>query len=139
LASIDELRLVKGFDSATVDRLAGLATTDGDSTLDLNAAPLRVLGTLPGFGQEVLEQIQANRSQRHSLGSLEELLAQLSPSVQRDLLASYQSLQQTVVVVPHQLLGVVEGYVAGAPIRASGVLMFVPADHRLAVIGRRLE
>jgi type II secretory pathway component PulK len=139
LASVLELRSIKGFDSATVSRLDDLVTTEGDGGLDLNAAPAKVLQTLPGFDSEVIDRILARRARHQPYASLGELVGELSRSAQRKLLGSYQVLQQITVLTPPAYLALLEGRVAGTGIRARATLTLVPVDHRLALIRRRVE
>jgi general secretion pathway protein K len=139
LASVAELTLVKGFDSATVARLSGFLTTDGDGRIDVNAAPPAVLATLPGFDEDVIDRIVGRRAQGQMVASLDGLIGQLPLSLQRQLLASYQTLQWEVATGPTSYTGVVEGRVADTPIHSREVLTLVPVDRRLAVIRRRVE
>ncbi len=139
LVNIEELRLVRGFDSAVVHQLAPYLTTEGAGTIDLNTASLAVIATLPGIGAEALQVIEDRRRRGKSWGSLDELVAALSPAGQRSLLEAYQQLQQTVVVSPAVLLAEVEGGVRGTAIVARQMITLVPVGTRLAVIRRQAE
>ena len=136
LASVDELRWIRGFDSTTVERLAKWLTTDGDGQVDLNAAPAEVLRTLPGFDEEIVELIVNSRPR--SL-SLEGLVGRLTTSQQRRVLGSYQALQQATVTAPPAYLAVAEGWIENTGIRSRASLTLVPVDRRLAVVRRRVE
>ena len=70
LASWQELRQVRGFDSATVARLAPYVTMQGDGRLDLNAAPIELVRLLPGVTPELAEWIARQRGSGHRIGSL---------------------------------------------------------------------
>jgi general secretion pathway protein K len=139
LASLDELRLVRGFDSLTVIHLATLLTVRGNGAVNPNTASIPVLRAMLDLPEDAVASLNQSRSRGHPIGSLDELLGMLSaPS--RTLLASrYQELLQRLRFSPAELTALVTGRVGGSPLRANLVMTLVPLPDRLAVIRRETE
>jgi general secretion pathway protein K len=138
LASVDELRLLRGFDSATVRRVAPFLTTSGQILLDLNAAPPEVLATLPGLDATGVALIAARRG-LVPLRDADQLLALLPESSRAGLLGRYQEFTARAAYAPGRVVLRVRG-AAGSPALVSAErLTVVPAMDRLAVIRREWE
>jgi hypothetical protein len=137
LGDVAELRLVRGFDSATVQRLEPLLTTSGDVEVDLNAAPRAVLATLPGLDAAAIATIVARRGSA-PIRSTDELLTVLPQASRAAVLERYQEFAGRAVYAPSRVVLRVRG-AAGRPARASEErLTVVPAPGRLAVIRREI-
>ncbi len=139
LASIEELSLIRGFDRPSVARLRTLLTTDGDGTVDLNAAAPSVLAAMPGMSTGALAEIAHRRALGRRIQGLSDLADDLDPVAQRTLMASYQLLEQQTATASEELHAVVTGVIDGSQIQSTLELSLVPAGTRLAVIRRRAE
>ncbi len=136
MADARGLRLVRGFDSATMTRLAPLVTTEGDGRIDIGTAPPRVLATLPGLGAEALAAIAYRRASNHPFSSLDELGASLSDLGRAQLSAARSELQATIVTSPPLFTARFEGGVHGQAAVAHIDELLVPDGARLAVVRR---
>jgi type II secretory pathway component PulK len=130
LASVDELFLVRGFDSAAVARLRPLVTTDGNGRLDLNTAPLALLALLPGMGPEAVETIASRRP----LIALDGLFDGMSGSALAELLHHRDALQRQISFGVSEYVVEVVGGIEGTPILATARVVLVPTARRLAVV-----
>jgi DNA uptake protein ComE-like DNA-binding protein len=131
--SVDQLSDLPGFDSATTS----LWTVDGPGSVNLAAAPQRVLFALPGLSVEAVQRILYRRSARHPYTSLDDLAADLSASSRATLLARYSDLARVVTFSSPQLVVTVTGWVESQPPRSTIEFVVVPLPERLAVIRRR--
>jgi general secretion pathway protein K len=139
LAAIAELGLVRGFDSGTLARVAPLLTVRGGGRINLNAAPLDVLATLPGFDPAALEATAFHRRIGQRWTSVDQLIGSLPPAEQARILARRQELVAATTTEAPELVATVEGGVRGYPLRSTAVLTLVPTPTRLAVIRRESE
>jgi len=130
LASVGELLLVRGFDSALVTGLRPLVTTEGDGRLDLNTAPVELLALLPGLGPEALAVL----SLRRPLTSLEELAGDLSRSALAEMLGHLDALRRQVAFGPSQFFVQVNSGINETPITSTARVVLVPTGRRLAVV-----
>jgi hypothetical protein len=128
LADLDEM---PGLDRA-------LLTVDGPGTVNLSAAPPRVLLSLPGMSPEAVERLRARRAVGRPVGSLDELAGLLSPSGRAVLLQRYADLARLATFAPPQLKITADGGVGGEPARATIAVVVVPLPERLAVIRRQM-
>jgi general secretion pathway protein K len=136
-ADPEELRLVRGFDSATVARLVPMLTVSGNE-VDLNTAPAAVLATLPGLDDAAIAAILARRSSR-ALQSSSELLSLLPPSSRAKAQARYPELTALAVYAPRRVVLLVRG-ISGTPgLEAKECLTVVPLPGRLAVVRREIR
>ncbi|MGE3526894.1 MAG: general secretion pathway protein GspK [Gemmatimonadales bacterium] len=135
-ASVEELALVKGMDSAAMARAGSLFTVRGTGLIDVNQAPDAVLEALPGIEGEARFVIHARRQQGRRLQSLDELLSLLSASGQAPILARYADLQSRLTFQPGQLIVQVTAGVRGYAVSAHVTLTAVPLPARLAVVRR---
>ena len=133
--SIDELSEVRGFDSATVERLRPFVTVRGGTRIDVNSAPLEVLRVLPGLEAAaplILSRRLAGRAPR----DLDDLLSGLPASLRAEGMARYAELQGLLVFAPERLLVRLEGHVAGSALVARTTVEVVPTNGRLAILAR---
>lgn len=135
LADITELRLVRGFDSARVERFRPLLTTRGTAQIDLNAAPPQVLATLPGITPDAIRSILARRPIRGA----DELISLVSPRAREALLGRYQDFTARAAYAPARVVAVVEGGIGNDRLVSAERLTLVPVTGRLAVISREVE
>jgi general secretion pathway protein K len=138
LDDLQELRFVRGVDSARFSALAPFLTTDGTGQVNLTTAPPEVLGTLPGMTPELLRAVVALRAGGGVLRP-EPLLGSVSRDAQRELLSRYQDFARAVSYGPTQLVARVEGGVRGRRPTATEKLTLMPAPGRLAIIRRDVE
>jgi general secretion pathway protein K len=139
LADVAELRLIRGFDSITVDRLTPLLSTEGTKQVDLTAAPQEVLATLPGVSPEVVAVLMYRRRMRETIDGADQLLARLSAPARQELLRQYQEFIRLAVFAAPRLTATVEGGVRGSVAVSRATLTLVPIAQRLAVVSRRTE
>ena len=139
LADVAELRFVRGFDDALVARLGAVLTTRGSGTINLNAAPLAVMATVPGLSNEAVQVLVHRRMTGRPVQSADELAGLLSSSGRTMLYARYQEFLRGVSFTPLQLVAVVEGGVRGTPLVARVTLTAVPVPGRLAIVRRETE
>jgi len=135
LADVRELLYVRGFDSTLVRNLAPYLGAD-PSPLDLNQAPLLVLGTLPGVTSEALSVLQFLRQDGRSLASMEDWIGTLSGPPRATLLAAYPQLQRRTTVVPQIFTARIEAGVDGSPPQWQEAAELTSAGQRLVVLRR---
>lgn len=133
LEAIEEASELWGFDST----LIGAITVDGPGTVNLSAAPRRVLAALPGLTSEAVDRLLYARELGRPIANLDELAAQLSPPGRAALLARYADLARTTTFSSPQLELTLSGWVEGFAPRAQTELSVVPLTDRLAVVRRR--
>lgn len=138
LASVDELRLVRGFDSAAVVRATAMLTVRGPGHIDVNTASAAVLATLPGFSPLVIDNVLERRADGGSFSDLDALVYAVPISARTDLLAHYAELRQATVFAPELVVAHVEGHAPESPAVAEEVVTLVPAGSRLAVVRREV-
>lgn len=138
LASVAELRLVRGFDSVMVVRADSLLTVRGSGHLNVNDASPAVLATLPGFTPFVLDVVLRARAERRSFSDLDALVYAVPGSARSGLLAAYAALRQQTVFAPELLVVHLEGHAPESPAVARIDVTLVPAGARLAVVRREV-
>jgi type II secretory pathway component PulK len=136
--TIYDVRAITGVDSELAVALAPLVTTRGTGVVNVNAAPLAVLGTLPGLTEEAVQLLVARRGAR-PLHNADELAGALSRSSRDIFLRSYAEFVRSTVFDAPQLVATIAGGVRGTPIVARATLTLVPVPGRLAVIHRETE
>lgn len=129
--SIVDVRQMPGLDSM-------LVTADGPGSVNLSAAPQRVLLALPGLTPEAVDRLLARRAVGRPIGSLDELAGQLTPSGREALLARYADLARVATFAPPQLKITAEGGMGAEPLRSTIEALVVPLPDRMAVIRRRM-
>ncbi|HEU4648241.1 MAG TPA: hypothetical protein VFS33_04215 [Gemmatimonadales bacterium] len=139
LADLGELMLVRGFDSASVARLAPLVTTRGDGRVNLAAAPPEVLATLPGMTESLARLLLAARADGRLTSRPAEFVDALPSDARRALLARYQDFAMRTSATPGQLVARIEGGVRGRAPVARETLALVPVPGRLAVLRREFD
>lgn len=136
LVSIDELRLVRGFDSATVARLAPFVTTRLGRRINVNAAPLEVLRTLPGLEPSAVDLILQRRERGNPIRDLDDLLAAFPASLRTPATARYAELQGATAFSTDRPLLHLEGHVPEAAIVARTTVEVALLPGRLAILAR---
>jgi len=137
-APISDLAQVPGMDSVLAHKWAPFLSARGAGVVNVNAAPLEVLTTLPGMSYEALQVILSRRETR-PLQDADELVAVLSKPSRATLLAAYPEFVQSTVFQPTLFEAVGEGGVHGTRLRSRVTLTLLPAPGRLAVIRRETE
>jgi type II secretory pathway component PulK len=138
-ASVNELGMVRGFDSTRVEQLQDLLTVEGHGVINLNAALPEVIRAALQLPDEVVMTIERRRASGHPVVSLDELIALSAPSIRPWLGAHYQELMQKVVFAPRELVIVAEGHVGSSFLNATARLTMVPLPERLALIRRESD
>ena len=133
-----DVRQVPGIDSAVATRLIPFVTVRGTGAVNVNAAPPKVLRTLPGITEEGVFVLTTRRASR-PLHSADELAGLLSRSSRAIFLSSYAEFVRAAAFDPPQLIATLEGGVHGTPIVARATLTAVPVPNRLAIIRRETE
>lgn len=136
-ASVDELALVRGFDSVLVAAARALMTVIGSGTVDLNQAPVRILTALPGMTSSVAEQVMSVRRRGGRLESLGELLEFAGPTERPLLLGAYVRLEAVSATASPLFAASITGGIDGTSIRARLELVLQVVDQRLVVVGRQ--
>jgi general secretion pathway protein K len=95
LADVKELRRVRGFDEATLpDSVLNALFTVEPGRLVWDRAPLAVLASLPGIGEEALSRLADWRAEGVSVNDVAALSTALSPAAQRALDARYTDVER---------------------------------------------
>jgi len=136
LASLAELRLVRGFESPEVfDSLLSVEPV----RIALSRAPERVLALLPGMTPEAVAVI----SERRKSGGLgEDLLVlggELSRAARDSIAAHYSELSAMVTTEPDGWLLEARASDEGSPVRVGIELKIVRSGNRPAVVRRRVR
>lgn len=134
IASIDELRLVRGF-----DQIAGLDTLFGvdEERIDIDRAPLAVLASLPGFDVGALSSIAERRSNGMEVGDLGTLVGALPPASRTLLLAHYPELVRLTTSTPDAWTLSSKAAIGRPALVATLELRLVNAGGRAAIVRRR--
>jgi len=119
-------------------RWRSVLTVEGRASVNLNAAPERVLSALPGMSAEAVDHLVQRRRVGRAISSLDELTSLLSPAARAALFARYPDLARIAVFTPTELVITATGWVEGQGPRSRIELVAVPLPERLAIIRRRL-
>jgi type II secretory pathway component PulK len=136
IASLLELRQVRGFDSVTVDRVAPFLTVRDVQRINVNLAPREVLAALPGMEPGAIELIVEHREQGAPFRDLDGLLATLPASLRAPLIVRYAELQGKLSFTPERVLIHLEGHLPESATVVRTTIEGVPAAERLAIVGR---
>ena len=136
LVHIEELYLIRGFDSVTVARLSPLLSTRGPHRLNVNVAPRELLLTLPGLDLGAVEVIIEHRERAGPFRDLDGLLATLPASLRTPAMARYAELQASTSYAPERVLVHLEGHVPEASVVARTTIEGIPVPGRLAILAR---
>jgi type II secretory pathway component PulK len=116
-ASVQALREVPGIGFDEYARVAPYLTVASDGRINLNAAPVPVLRTVPGIGPDAAEAIVRRRAQAPFLGPYE--ISDAVPRHERGRLADEMAgFLGTVAFTPAQAELVAEAAPEGSPVRA---------------------
>ncbi len=139
LASVAELRQVRGFEQAPDDWLSARFTHRGSGRINVNAAPAAVLATVPGLQPGDAMLIESWRvSPSGTIRSLDELMARLGPARVEELGPSMADVRSYLAFEPGELVICVEGRVGASPLRSRATLTAVPLPTRLAVVSQEV-
>lgn len=134
LAAVEELHLVRGFDSALVSAITPLVTVRGSGRLDVNSAPLRLVALLPGIGPEAVAAVEDRRSGGRRLNAVTDLLGELSASARLQLLSTDGELARLTTVDPDRLWLRLTAGIEGIPLVSESRMGIALAGDHLAVI-----
>jgi hypothetical protein len=131
LADLRELGLVIGF-----ERVGGMQEVLGTQPgrLALNAAPIVVLATLPGFTPELLARIALERQSGRPIVDLLALAASVSPRAADSVLAHYAELTRLTTPTPDAWILTASGQSGAPPLIATIEGRLVLAGDRAAVV-----
>lgn len=104
LAEVGELRDVSGVDDKLFDRIEPFVTVRGSGIVNLNAAELPVLLSLPGVGEEAANAILRARERHRPFQSLNDLQEALSPSARARLTPALPELLPRVGFATREVL-----------------------------------
>jgi general secretion pathway protein K len=135
-ASVEELGLVRGFDSLAQDRLF---TTRGNGAVNLTSAPALVIRATLQLPEETVAMLMHLRSAGRPVTNVDQLLALAAPPARQALSARYQDLIQRTTFSPSEIVAFISGHVGNSQLRATLYATMVPLPERLAVIRRETE
>jgi general secretion pathway protein K len=132
LADVRELRRVRGFDETTLpDSVLDAVFTVEPGRIVWNRAPLAVIASVPGIGEEALGRVAERRARDVSLTGMTDLSGSLSPGARALLDARYADVQRLTTDRPDAwILSAKRG---GAAIE----VRLAPAGGRAAIVRRR--
>lgn len=104
LAETGELHDVTGVDDKLFDRVEPFVTVRGSGVVNLNAAELPVLLSLPGMGEEAANAILRARERHRPFQSLNDLQEALSPSARARLTPALPELLARVGFATREVL-----------------------------------
>jgi general secretion pathway protein K len=133
LRAIDELGLVRGFDSVLVARLTRILTVDSASHVSLADAPDAILAGLPGMSASAIATIQAERSTGRQVRTIDELLALLSPG-EREPVAGHYAELAALTAPMDRYVATIEGATGTAVPRSRSLVTLQRSDAGLAII-----
>ena len=139
LASVEELRLIRGFDSARMTAVRSLLAVRGPGLIDLNAAPAAVLTAVPGLGAEAVSLLLRLREAGRRIRNTDELLDQLSEPAREAVLDRYQDFTRYAGFSPPSTILQIEGRVAETALASLARVTVVLLPDRLAVIRQEVE
>lgn len=137
--SLDELRHVRGMTREIFERARPFLTMSGGGQVNLNVAERPVLLALPGFGEEAVAVILRTRRGGRRIGSIDELVAQLSSGARERLVAEYATLATKTTFVTRELEVESEGWSDGALVHVRARALMVRGGSHAFVIWRRVE
>jgi len=132
--SVQQLSELPGYDSTLVP----LVTVLGPGTINVSAAPRRVLLALPGMTPEAVDYLLYRRSVERAVTNLDELISVVSPASQASLMNRYADLARLTTFAAPVLIVRAVGWVEGFAPRANIEVAAVPLPERLAVVMRRM-
>jgi hypothetical protein len=139
LTDLDQVAALPSMDSAALP----LLTVDGPGSVNVNAAPPRLLLAFPGLTPEAVAATQDRRLLGRPIANLDGLVAELSLAGRAVLLAHYGDLarQVTFAAPEYELtcLGWVEGTGGPDALHATVDVLAVPLPDRLAIVQRKLS
>jgi type II secretory pathway component PulK len=136
LASIEELRLVRGFDSRP--DLAQYLSVE-PSRVCLTTAPAPVLAALPGFIEATVYRVLADRTAGVWFGDLNALRGRLPQAAAESLLVHFPELAVTTTVDPDGWILAVTATSGTPPIGATAELRLDRYANRAVVVRRRTQ
>jgi len=134
LAEVRELARIRGWSS--IGQLDSLLTVE-PGRISLANAPLAVLASLPGIGDEALSRIAERRLRQVPITDLIALAGELSPAARDTLLASYADLVRLTSPVPEAWIATSRAREGSLPVTAAIELRLVRAGERAAIVRRR--
>lgn len=136
--SIEELRDVEGMTPEVFARLAPLLTLHGTGQVNVNAAPVAVIRSLPGLGDEAVAVLLRSQRSPRPIRSMEELLRQLSPSASQAIGDASFELLQRMSFETREMVVVADGWMDGSPVRVRGEALYVRSGDALFAVSKRV-
>jgi DNA uptake protein ComE-like DNA-binding protein len=131
-ADVKELRRVRGFDeSVLADSVLNAAFTVEPGRIVWNRAPLAVLASVPGVGDEILSRVAELRTHGSGQSSMTDLIGSFSPNARLELEARSGDVQALTTDRPDAWILTARG--GGATIEVK----LAPAGTRAAIVRRR--
>jgi type II secretory pathway component PulK len=134
LADIRELRLVRGYEAfGALDSLLDVEP----ARLSLDQAPLSLLASLPGFGEEAVSRASELRARSLPIGDLVAFAGQLSPNARERLLSGYAELVARTTPEPDAWILTARATTGSPAVTAVLELRLVRGGDRAAIVRRR--
>ncbi|MBA2684455.1 MAG: general secretion pathway protein GspK [Gemmatimonadaceae bacterium] len=133
LADILELHRVRGFEQISFDSVLDVEP----GRVDLNHAPLSVIGSLPGFDVEAVSRMAEMRSERIAVRDLAVFSGALSPGAREVMLASFAELSRMTTTEPDAWVVTVRATGGSPAVGATVEFRLVRAGVRAAIVRRR--
>lgn len=130
LADIRELSRVRGFDALPDSILSAVFTVEMGRIV-WTRAPLVVLASLPGVGEEAMARIIERRARGVTVGDVTSLAGDLSPAARQFLVDRFPDLQRLTTDRPDAWILTARGGPAAIEVRLA------PAGTRAAIVRRR--
>jgi type II secretory pathway component PulK len=131
--SVNELVLVRGFETAPLKWLDSMFTVEGDGRINPNLASPATLQGLPGLDAEAIHMIAMGPS----IAGLDQLVGRVSSTSRRGLESSYRELNAQLAFQPAWLEARLDAGVEESVVRTAERVLLVPLESRLAIISRQ--
>ncbi len=134
LESVRELYRVKGF-----ERLQGLDSLFSvePGRIDVNHAPVAVLASLPGFGDEALARMRDHQARGDRVNDLIAFAGELSPPARTAFVASYAELAPLVTTEPDAWIVTARRSVGQPPVTVASEVWLARSPHGIVVTRER--
>ena len=134
IADVAELRRIRGMsDLPGIDTLLGV----DPGRIPLGRAPLAVIASLPGIGEEAVARLAELRSRGERPGELLAFAASLSREARAEMLARYPELVALVTTEPDAWIVTSSAKAGPRAVSASIEVRLVRAGTRAAIVRRR--
>lgn len=138
VASVDELTMIRGFETIPAEWLDRRFTVHGSGRLNPNLANAEVLAAIPGLGTGVARQLRSRRQFGQEVRSLDQLALMVAPTERTAMEAHWGALTQRLEFSPSHLVVHLEGGVDGYALRARETVLLAMLPERVAILRREV-